>query len=116
MAVVELILVLVLRFAMFVTDLIVKLRSILISATVLIVVMLTGCSEAAREASTASTTTPTYSIQVNVRGLLGSGLVLKNNGGDDLHIAADGEYRFPATLLSGSKYLVTIATQPLRPR
>lgn len=78
-------------------------------------VMLAGCSGAAGKTS-AEEKPPTYTIQVTVSGLLGAGLVIKNNGGDDLPIDADGVYVFPTTLGSGSKYVVTIATQPLRPR
>jgi hypothetical protein len=54
----------------------------------------------------------TYRIGGFVTGLTGSGLVLQNNGGDDLPIEASGTFSFPTRLVSGSDYLVTIATQP----
>jgi len=50
-----------------------------------------------------------------VVGLLGKGLVLQNAGGDDLPIAADGTFSFPAKLASGASYDVTIKTQPSDP-
>ncbi len=51
----------------------------------------------------------------SVSGLAGSGLVLQNNGGDDLPIAADGSFRFATPLLPGSPYAITVATQPSSP-
>jgi hypothetical protein len=56
-----------------------------------------------------------YSVGGSVGGLLGNGLVLQNNGGDDLPIAADGPFEFDARLLDGSPYLVTILSQPQSP-
>ena len=59
--------------------------------------------------------TNTYTIGVNVSGLSGSGLVLRNNGGDDLAISANGAATFATPLLDGSSYNVTVATQPSNP-
>jgi hypothetical protein len=56
-----------------------------------------------------------YSIHVKVNGLTGTGLVLQNNSGDDLHIATDGNYIFPTKLLTGSDYSITILNQPSSP-
>ncbi len=53
-----------------------------------------------------------YRIGGTVSGLSGSGLVLQNNGGDDLTIDSRGAFSFPTRLTSGSDYLITIATQP----
>ena len=47
-------------------------------------------------------------------GLAGSGLVLQNNGGDNLPIAADGAFTFPDAA-GGSPYNVTVAGQPSNP-
>src|SRR5690606_22434484 len=47
-----------------------------------------------------------------VSGLEGSGLVLRNNGGDDLPVAASGSFVFSTALADGTGYLVTVATQP----
>ncbi len=48
-----------------------------------------------------------------VTGRVGTGLVLQNNGGDDLAISANGPFTFAAPLDDGSSYNVTVATQPI---
>lgn len=52
------------------------------------------------------------SIGGTVSGLAGSGLVLQNNGSDDLSVAADGPFTFAAAVPDGSTYNVTVKTQP----
>jgi hypothetical protein len=56
-----------------------------------------------------------YSINVHVTGLLGTGLVLQNNGGDDLLISMNGNFNFPTKLLTGIDYSITILNQPSSP-
>jgi len=56
-----------------------------------------------------------FSVAGNVSGLLGTGLVLQNNGGDDLQINADGAFVFNTELADGSPYAVTILSQPSGP-
>lgn len=58
--------------------------------------------------------TEQYTVGGAVSGLDGTGLVLQNNGGDDLAIAADGAFAFPA-LPDGSSYAVTVLSQPTTP-
>ena len=48
-------------------------------------------------------------------GLAGSGMILQNNGADDLNIAADGSFTFATPQLDGSGYNVTISNQPNEP-
>ena len=60
-------------------------------------------------------TTPDYTVGGTVTGLAGSGLVLQNNGGDDLAVAANGGFAFPTRLASGAAYDVTVKTQPTNP-
>ena len=55
---------------------------------------------------------PRYSLGGTVAGLLGAGLVLQNNAGDDLPITADGAFSFPTPLADGSTYNVTVRAQP----
>jgi hypothetical protein len=50
-----------------------------------------------------------------VTGLDGTGLVLRNNGGNDLAVAADGTFVFSSTVLTEADYEVTVATQPSGP-
>lgn len=56
-----------------------------------------------------------FTIGGRVRGLQGSGLVLQNNGSDNLAIASGGRFTFPASLASGAPFNVTVATQPVNP-
>ncbi|MEM9302985.1 MAG: CAP domain-containing protein [Pseudomonadota bacterium] len=60
-------------------------------------------------------TTPTYTVGGSVAGLEGAGLVLQNNGGDDLAINGDGSFTFPTVAGEGAAYAVTILTQPQGP-
>ena len=59
--------------------------------------------------------TNSYKIGGNVSGLVGAGLVLRNNGGDDLPVNTDGSFQFAASLASGAGYAVTVASQPQTP-
>src|SRR5450631_4406743 len=58
---------------------------------------------------------PTYTVSGTVTGLAGTGLVLRDNGGDDLAAAADGAIVFPTKIASGATYSVTVFTQPTSP-
>src|SRR5882724_1147382 len=62
-----------------------------------------------------SCTTNRFTIGGTVSGLLGAGLVLRNNGGDDLAIGANGAFTFTTSILSGATYAVTVLTQPSGP-
>lgn len=57
-----------------------------------------------------SCTTNAYNVNVNVSGMVGTGLVLRNNGGNDLTINTNGAYAFSATRLSGTAYAVSVFT------
>jgi N-acetylneuraminic acid mutarotase len=54
----------------------------------------------------------TYNIGVAVSGVVRSGLVLQDNGGDNLTVIANGSFNFAAPIASGSAYAVTLLTQP----
>lgn len=56
-----------------------------------------------------------YEIGGTVTGLAGSGLVLQNNGGDDLSISSDGAFTFGTQLEEGDAYEITVLTQPNDP-
>ena len=60
-------------------------------------------------------TTNTYAVGGSVGGLIGSGLVLQDNGGNDLAVAANGSFAFSTAVASGAGYTVTIKTQPTSP-
>ena len=62
--------------------------------------------------------TPAYTVGVSsITGLTGTGLVLQNNGGDNLLIPAGsgGPVTFSTPLLDGVPYSVTVLTQPHTP-
>lgn len=55
---------------------------------------------------------PLYELRVAVAGLQGQGLVLQNNGKDDLSVPASGQYRFSSLVANGHPYGVSVRTQP----
>jgi len=62
-----------------------------------------------------STAPTTYSIGGSVSGLAGTGLVLQDNGGDNLSIAINGGFTFATGIVSGNLYKVTVLAQPANP-
>jgi hypothetical protein len=56
-----------------------------------------------------------YSVGGTLEGMKGSGLVLQNNGTDDIAVGTDGIFRFPATVANGAAYNVTVSLQPTSP-
>ena len=59
--------------------------------------------------------TNTYAIHGTVAGLLGQGLTLENNGGEELAVAQDGAFEFVQPVKSGAGYAVTVTGQPTGP-
>ena len=60
-----------------------------------------------------SCSTPAYTIGGSLTGLTGSGLVLANNGGDDLTVPANATtFNFTTKIASGSNFNVTVKAQP----
>jgi len=62
-----------------------------------------------------TTTGATYTIGGTVSGLTGAGLMLQDNGGDNLAVSANGSFTFLTALAAGSNYSVTVLTQPSNP-
>jgi sugar lactone lactonase YvrE len=61
-------------------------------------------------------TTTTYTIGGTVSGLAaGNSVVLRNNGGNDLTISANGAFTFATPVEDGGAYAVTVSTQPGTP-
>ncbi|HEY1552242.1 MAG TPA: hypothetical protein VGG28_30655 [Kofleriaceae bacterium] len=56
-----------------------------------------------------------FTIGGTVIGLHGTGLVLEDNGSDDLSIGSDGAFTFATPIASGASFAVTIAAQPSGP-
>jgi predicted transcriptional regulator len=57
------------------------------------------------------TSNPTYSVGGSTSGLSGT-VVLRNNGGDDLTLTANGSFSFATKLATGAAYNVTVKTNP----
>ena len=57
----------------------------------------------------------TFTVGGSVSGLAGSGLVLQDNGGNDLPVTSSGNFVFSTALASGGAFNVTVKTQPLSP-
>jgi len=87
-----------------------------LAAVVVAAMLLSGCATGFNwrsSQSSSSTSTGPYTIGGNVLGLTGTGLVLQDNGGDNLTINANGPFTFATAVASG--YLVTVKTQPTNP-
>ncbi len=54
----------------------------------------------------------TYTVGGTVSGLTGAGLVLQNNGGDDLGVSGDGAFTFATAVAAGAPYAVSVLAQP----
>ncbi len=59
--------------------------------------------------------TPTLTVGGSVVGLDGTGLVLQDNGGNNLTVSANGSFTFTNLIASGGSYNVTVLTQPTSP-
>ncbi len=66
-------------------------------------------------AITVTTAAADFTIGGAVTGLHGAGLVLRNNGGNDLTVAASGAITFSSPLASGEVYAVAVKSQPVLP-
>src|ERR1700744_4114570 len=53
-----------------------------------------------------------FTISASVTGLTGTGLVLHDNGKENLTVAADGTFSFATTITANGAYAVTVLTQP----
>jgi Galactose oxidase, central domain len=80
-------------------------------------VALAACSGLpASSTSTGGSGTGTgFTIGGTVTGLTGTGLVLQDNGGDNLTVSKAGPFVFPTAVTGAGAYAVTVATQPTNP-
>jgi len=56
-----------------------------------------------------------FTIGGTVTGLTGTGLILQDNGGDDLTISANGSFTFKTAIVANKPYLVTVSVPPGTP-
>jgi hypothetical protein len=88
-------------------------RSIVISGIFtlgLFVIIGTGCDGDGGDGGGGGSTD--YTVGGTVSGLVGTGLVLQNNGGDDLSISSDGTFTFATALFDADTFHVTVLTPP----
>ena len=64
---------------------------------------------------TVTCSTSAFVVGGTVTGLTGTGLVLQDNGGDDLAVGSDGSFSFPTKVASYGAFSVSVATQPSGP-
>ena len=75
--------------------------------------ILTGAYVLALAGCGGSDSPSTYIVSGSITGLAATGLVLRDNGGDDVTPAVHATYfQFPSALQAGTDYQVTVATQP----
>jgi Galactose oxidase, central domain len=91
-------------------------KSLVLSCIATILMAVSGCSGVVG-GNSGSSSTPggPFSISVIVSGLSGTGLVLQDNGKDNLTINANGTFTFATPITSGGLYAVTVQTQPSSP-
>jgi 6-phosphogluconolactonase len=56
-----------------------------------------------------------FSVGGTVTGVVGSGLVIQNNSGNNLALGTNGEFVFGSGIEDGNAYSVTVLTQPSNP-
>lgn len=56
-----------------------------------------------------------FTVGGSISGLLGTGLILRDNSGDDLPVSSNGAFVFTVPVASGGAYSVSIVSQPSGP-
>src|SRR5882724_9916011 len=87
-----------------------------VGTAILVATVLAACGGGGSTGGGSSTPAPTsYTVGGTLSGLAGTGLVLQNNGGNDLALSANGTFSFTTSVASGAPYSVSIKTQPSNP-
>ena len=83
-------------------------------AVAIMALALAGCGGGGGGSSNNNSNPPPtqYTIGGTVSGLSGTGLVLQDNGGDNLSVTGNGAFTFATKVDSGGAYAVTVSTQP----
>ena len=91
-------------------------RGVLLFVRAASIVLLTACGGGGGGSGGGGTAAATtYMVGGMVSGLMGSGLVLRDNGGDDLAVSISGSFTFATKLANGAAYSATVKTQPISP-
>jgi len=77
--------------------------------------LLGSCGSYQGAASSPATSPATYTGRGTVSGLMGSGLVLQDNLGNNLSVSTNGSFTFTTAIASGSTFNVTVFSQPSNP-
>lgn len=77
--------------------------------------LLAACGGSGGDGNGGGSNTETYTVSASVTGLTGTGLVLQNNGGDNLATSNNASVTFAIKLPDGAAYSVTVLTQPINP-
>ncbi len=88
----------------------------------LLAVVLTACGGGGGGGETTTPPPPppppppsTFTIGGSASGVNGTGLVLQNNGGDDLSVGSNGGFTFASAVNDGASYNVSVSVQPSNP-
>ena len=85
----------------------------LLCSTPLLVLALAACGGGGGGSTPTAPMVSSYTLGGAVSGVSGSGLVLRNNGGDDKSISSvDATYTFGTSVVAGKSYNVTVLTNP----
>ncbi len=90
-------------------------KSFFLVSITAILVLVGGCSGLPGGSSGTGPTGGPFTIGGTITGLSGTGLVLQNNGANNLAISANSSFVFGTTIASGGTYAVTVSTQPSNP-
>src|SRR3990170_4659532 len=85
------------------------------SYLLILILAITVASCGSNGSGGSETSENTYAVGGTVSGLTGTGLVLQNNGTDDLTITANGAFTFTTKIANSAAYAVTVRTQPSNP-
>jgi 6-phosphogluconolactonase (cycloisomerase 2 family) len=85
----------------------------LLAAAILVSCGLTGCGGGGEQTSAPSSIQQTYAIGGSITGLSAQGLVLQDNGGDNLTVpAGTTNFTFATPIATGGTYAVTVMSSP----
>jgi Galactose oxidase, central domain len=90
-------------------------KSFFLVSITAILVLVGGCSGLPGGSSGTGPTGGPFTIGGTITGLSGTGLVLQDNGANNLAISANSSFVFGTTIASGGTYAVTVSTQPSNP-